>query len=349
MDKIKQVPEDFVVEEVPEDFYFGEGDYSIFEMHKRNLTTHDAISKIAEKLRVKLKDIGYAGSKDKHAVTSQFISVKKKISQNFDFGDNLRLEFRRFLKNPISLGDLKGNNFKIVLRDLEKFDVDRINTNAELLRLLNWMLPNYFDEQRFSSANIEIGVALLKKNYQDAVRMIEEHGNSQASDEAKKFQADHPHDFVGALRTIPRRLLMIYVHSVQSHLFNELVNSYLDNVESAIVPYSRGEFLFPKQQVDQKEVIVPGFSMELSSEDNTIRELFSRHALTEQDFINRSLPELSAESSRRNLLMKVENFMISKPEPDELNKGKQKLSVSFFLGKGSYATIVCKFLLAIYD
>ncbi|TAL57412.1 MAG: tRNA pseudouridine(13) synthase TruD [Nanoarchaeota archaeon] len=347
MVKIKQIPEDFVVEEVPEEFYFGEGNYSIYEMHKRNLTTHDAAFKIAEKLGVSLKDIGYAGSKDKHAVTSQLISIKKKISQNFDFGDNLRLEFRRFLKNPISLGDLKGNKFKIVLRDLEKFDVDRINTNAELLRFLDWMLPNYFDEQRFSSANIEIGITLLKKNYVEAVRLIDEHGNLA---EVRNFLGNQPHDYVGALRNVPRRLLMIYVHSVQSHLFNELVNSYLDNVESATVPYSRGEFFFPKQQAEQREILIPGFSMEfLPEEESLTKELLQRHGLSEPDFLNRSLPELNAESIRRKLLMKVENFNISASEADELNEGKQKLSVSFFLGKGSYATIVCKFLTAVYD
>ena len=343
MVKLKQIPEDFVVEEIFRELFFRGGNYSYFWMNKKNISTHDAIEIIARKLGLTARDIGFAGSKDKKAVTSQMISIRGKFSKDIS-GKNLECKFKGFLDEPISLGEHEGNCFKITLRDIAPFEADIISKNEERLRYLDNMLPNYFDEQRFSSSNVDIGIFLMKKNYDEVVRLLEAH--SHMSEELKKYLLDHPHDYVGALRRIPKRMLMLYVHSVQSHFFNELATATLEDLRGASVPYSRGNFLFPAEQAEQKEITVPGFSVE---DDSSVKELLSRHGISEEDFINRSLPQLSAESSKRKLLMKVMDFTISKFEDDELNFGKKKALISFCLPKGSYATIVCKFLTAPYD
>ncbi|MEK6967943.1 MAG: tRNA pseudouridine(13) synthase TruD [Nanoarchaeota archaeon] len=345
MVKIKQVPEDFIVEEIPKEIVFGSGGYSYYWMRKKGLSTHDAAEIVAKQLGLRINDIGFAGAKDKKAVTSQMISIKGKFSREILPRQQLFCEFKGFAEEPVSLGEHNGNIFTITLRDIAEFEADNIIKNADKLRYLDFLLPNYFDEQRFSSTNIEIGIALLKKNYPEAVRLIEEQARPDIAVELKDYLHKHPHDFVGALRLFPRRVLMLYVHSVQSHLFNEIVNTALDGMRCAVVPYSRGEFLFPAVAVEQKECVVPGFM----AEDPLVKELLSRHNLSEDDFINRSLPQLSAESSTRTLLMKVENFTISEFNDDEFNQGKKKVVISFKLGRGSYATIVCKFLTAAYD
>src|SRR3989338_5906454 len=74
--KIKEIPEDFIVEEVLH-LKLEDGPYQYYLVTKKNWNTLDLIKEISERLHV--KDVGYAGNKDRNAVTSQYISVNKKI------------------------------------------------------------------------------------------------------------------------------------------------------------------------------------------------------------------------------------------------------------------------------
>ncbi len=68
-------PEDFVVDEVLEHAPSGEGEHRFVRIQKRLLTTQEAISIIARASGVRAPDIGSAGMKDKHAITSQWLSL----------------------------------------------------------------------------------------------------------------------------------------------------------------------------------------------------------------------------------------------------------------------------------
>ena len=74
MYKIKQIPEDFIVKEINDIILNNDGKYSYFLLKKKNYNTLNAIKAIAKKLKINEKDIGFAGNKDKEAVTKQTIS-----------------------------------------------------------------------------------------------------------------------------------------------------------------------------------------------------------------------------------------------------------------------------------
>jgi len=157
MYKIKVKPEDFVVREVLKlDFYNGK--YVYFLLKKRNWTTLDAAEKIAERLKVSRKNFGYAGNKDKNAITEQIMSVfninEEKLN-NLKIKD-LEIEILGKGSKPISLGDLDGNEFEIIVRNLDK-KYEKVN-----------FIENYFDEQRFGNENIIIGKMVLQKEFKEA-------------------------------------------------------------------------------------------------------------------------------------------------------------------------------------
>ncbi|MFH1505557.1 MAG: tRNA pseudouridine(13) synthase TruD, partial [archaeon] len=113
MYKIKQKPEDFIVDEVSDIELQERGDYIVFELKKTNYTTERAIQRICESLHIPRKKVGYAGSKDKMAVTSQYISlfkINKEKIERLKLKD-IELTFKGYSDKPISLGDLKGNRF----------------------------------------------------------------------------------------------------------------------------------------------------------------------------------------------------------------------------------------------
>ena len=118
MYKIKIIPQDFVVKEMSKISLESSGQYAYFILKKINYSSVRALEILSEKLNIKLKNIGFAGNKDKNAVTEQKISIKNfphqrgKIFADYKL-NNIELKYLGNGKIPISLGDLNGNEFGI--------------------------------------------------------------------------------------------------------------------------------------------------------------------------------------------------------------------------------------------
>ena len=92
-------------------------------------------------------------------------------------------------------------------------------------------IPNYFGEQRFSKNNPKIGKLIVKKEFKQAAELIE--GEPKLTNHLQ----DHPDDYIGALRRLPRKILLLYVHSYQSLLWNLAVERMIDaGIEEEFVP-----------------------------------------------------------------------------------------------------------------
>jgi len=306
MYKIKQEVEDFIVKEITNIKPKKEGRYAYFILKKKDYTTEKAIQTIANYFRIPRKRFGYAGNKDKKAITEQYCSVLSKI-KDIKLKD-IEVKVIGFGSEPISLGDLKENYFEIIVRN--------INKKPKQIK----EIPNYFDEQRFgkNKNNHLIGKEIIKKDFKKAVKILD-----------SEFKGT---DYVGFLRQIPKKILMIYIHSYQSYLWNLIVDKYL-------------------QCKYKKNAKIPliGFGTEIK--DKRIKKiaenLMEKENISYRDFIIRQIPELSSEGNERIMFVKIKNLKISKPEKDELNKGKKKVKVSFSLPKGAYATNVVKELFLI--
>lgn len=297
MYKIKQSPEDFVVEELTSITPKDSGEYVYFWLTKREYTTHKAVETIARKLKLKLKHVGFAGTKDKKAVTRQLISIKGTTKEHVErlTLPDLKLEFYGYGDDPISLGDLAGNRFKIIVYSDKQVKVEKIK------------IPNYFGEQRFSTNNPKIGKLLVKKQFQEAATLI------QAEPKLTDHLSKNPTDYIGALRQLPRKILLLYVHSYQSFIWNMTVERMIE------------------QGLEQEYVPIIGFAAEETN--SIIDDIMKNENLTFRDFIIRQIPEISTEGALRKMYVDM-NIKIT--------DDKDKHALEFDLPKGSYATTVIK-------
>jgi len=132
MYKIKQRPEDFIVNEIFSPKLKKQGDYVYFRLKKTNYNTIDAIKKIANAIKLPFKRFGFAGAKDKNAVTSQVVSVKTNDEAKITMLRELKLkdieiEILGKSDQPVSLGDHEGNEFIVTIRNLKEIP-KKINT-----------------------------------------------------------------------------------------------------------------------------------------------------------------------------------------------------------------------------
>lgn len=250
--KIKSEPEDFVVEEISKVKPKKEGEYVYFQIKKKNWTTQRAIQQIARKLRVSKKRIGFAGNKDKFAITTQTCSAWKVEPETLE---NVRLkdiEIKVLGKGDerITLGYLDGNRFKIRIIDVSVQEL--LNFEKNFTDITKNGFLNLFGEQRFGSAGNsgKIGKAIVNGNLEEATkRFLTEHGNNERAQEFGDFAAKnwgkwkgiikkcpdflglekavlnwlitHPTDFGGALRNIPKPTRRIFISAYQSEIWNK--------------------------------------------------------------------------------------------------------------------------------
>ena len=87
----------------------------ILKIRKKDLSTFELLNIISKKLNIKKSDIGYAGLKDKNALSIQYISLNKKIAKNIESieFDNIKILDSTYHNNKIKIGHLKGNKFHI--------------------------------------------------------------------------------------------------------------------------------------------------------------------------------------------------------------------------------------------
>ena len=154
--RFKQTTEDFIVTEVPLfDVPTDKGNYLIAKVQKQELSTMEMLSFLESELQC--FNIGYAGLKDKHATTTQYISLPLKFSRSFERLRHPRIKILESFrgKEKLSIGDLKGNNFFIRLHDVSPESAR--NLSEVLDDIMRHGMPNYFGYQRFGrdSANFE--------------------------------------------------------------------------------------------------------------------------------------------------------------------------------------------------
>ncbi len=357
--KLKQIPEDFMVKEIPSSKPIGQGEYVWCTLKKRNWDLLKLIKLMSEKLQISRSRIGYAGIKDKTAVTSQSISFFNVPVQKLrEIGiDGVELSGFEYNQKPVKLGDLKGNGFSITVRDLEaKYNEQCIKKSVEKIKKLGAM--NLFDSQRFGTRNIThlVGKEIMKGDFEAAVFMYLTKTNKDENEETRKARIflsrtgdykkavnlfpkrskwdlallNHlitsPGDYAGALRKLPKTLQLMFIHAYQSYLWN-----------SAAIEYNK------RHPAANIKIPIVGFGTSIgnSEPDSIIKKILNREKIQARDFKIKGLPELSSFGSSRQLLV-FPKGMQYKIEADELNKGRKKVIIGFELPKGSYGTRVVK-------
>lgn len=145
----EQNEKDFIVDEIAHVKYKGKGNFLILHVKKVEMTTWDMIAVFAEFLNIPAEKIGYAGLKDKHATTTQYISVEAKFEKALKKFKHQQIKILSTTKHPhsIRMGDLAGNRFHINLFGVDEIEAGRIEKLSR--KSEKFGLPNYFGYQRF--------------------------------------------------------------------------------------------------------------------------------------------------------------------------------------------------------
>jgi tRNA pseudouridine13 synthase len=281
--KLRTHPEDFRVEEVPARVG-SEGSYLICRLTKTDWDLQRAVKEIAKQLGISHRRIGWTGTKDKHAVTSQLLSLYDVSAGEIERVrlKDVDLEPVGRSHQPLTFGSHQANRFLITIRDTAAPDlVDQV---AAVSSVCARALPNYFGPQRFGVVRPIthlVGEFILKGDYKGAVdcyvglafpgeseevrqarREFHEDGDPRAA--LHRFPvplsferamlhhlSGNPGDFRGAILSLPPRLLSMFVSAFQSYLFNMTLSQRLGRGAALADPEVGDRLLFENGREDR--------------------------------------------------------------------------------------------------
>jgi len=311
--------EDFIVEEIPNYEPTGDGEHVLLQIQKRHSNTHWVAKQLAKLAGIKLLDVGFAGLKDRHALTTQCFSVRLAGKDEPDWSaiedENINILQKVRHQRKVKRGALKANRFTITLRNI---DGDKADIEARLEKIKSQGVPNYFGEQRFGIDN---------NNLASALKLFR--GDIVVKDKSKRG---------------------FYLSAARSHLFNQVLaervrlgiwnNAILGDVFMLEGTHS----IFTTEKIDpaiqariKDQDIHPsaplwGTGESLSSEDALELET---QALTSLNEFKHGLEQAGLNQERRatRLLVSELSWTFESPTVATLN---------FTLGPGSYATTVLR-------
>jgi len=159
--RMRSVPEDFQVDEIPAFEASGEGEHLLLTVRKRGQNTTHVAGRLARWAGVPEMGVSYAGQKDRHAVTTQRFSVHlpKRVAPDLALLDDEEMQVveSTWHNRKLQRGALAGNRFGLLLRGVEGV---RADIDARLAQIAARGLPNWFGEQRFGREGGNIGAAL---------------------------------------------------------------------------------------------------------------------------------------------------------------------------------------------
>jgi len=263
--RIKDGPEDFVVEEVPLYEPSGEGTHLYLLIEKIGIPTFEAVQRLARELGRSPRDFGVAGLKDAAATTRQYVSIEHVAPGAVE---GLELPGVRILEaklhgNKLKKGHLRGNRFRIVIRDPAGGAGE--TARAVLERLTARGAPNYFGPQRFGllGNTHRLGALLLRGDFEgfcdeligaprddldpgyeevaalyrrgeylDALRALGRtfRYERRALEVLHRTGGDHRR----AALSLDRRITDLYLSAYQSHLFNRLLAMRIEDIDSLV-------------------------------------------------------------------------------------------------------------------
>ena len=350
-------PEDFIVEELPLYEPSQVGTHTFFAIRKRNLTTLEAINRIARDLHVQSRQFGYAGLKDKNAVTTQILSVEGvapervlKVQQS-----DIDILWAERHTHKLRVGHLRGNRFEITLRDIPQNTLSSVERT--MTRLTAVGVPNRFGAQRFGNKNDShlIGRALMKAEWETVVRYMIIDETLQVEDVARRMQRELARKPVErVVSSIPHRLRKLFLSAYQAYLFNRVLEQRAPDLGTLLegdiaVKHDNGApFLVADAAVEQPRAdafeISPsgpifGYKMRLPAGDVLTLEtsLLADEGVHFKDF--RKVVGIRLPGTRRPLRMPMQLHEVSAVDGTGIR-------LSFTLPAGGYATVVLEELLS---
>ena len=172
--RLKDRNEDFLVEEIPAYEPCGHGEHLYLHIEKSGRPTLEVVRALARHFSVPSRSVGFAGMKDKHAVTRQWLSVHSPDDQRvgtFECAGVTIVSAARH-RNKLRVGHLRGNRFVTRIRDVE---LDQVEEAKMILQVVQEHgAPNAVGEQRFGYRRLNhlIGRAYLLEEWEQMCQLI---------------------------------------------------------------------------------------------------------------------------------------------------------------------------------
>ena len=344
-----------------------EGRFTRFVFQKKNWDTLRALREIAHRVGRGWKSISYAGMKDKMSTSSQLASIYGIDPENLSKVSikDISINGAWKSKEGVRLGALIGNHFRIIITE-----ADNAKASHETIKELDENMPNYFDAQRFGirQNNFSIGLHMLRGEFREAamdfLTNTKNERNGEAVEARRKLEgnedfasareyfpkylryerkaidylAKYPENYANAIRTLPRGITLMFVHSVEDAIFNASVEYMLKNEFDGIKRWCmKNVYGFQDMATvsDEKNDIPVASLIGYETPDENIsereKELLDILGISKDLFKIKSLPELSMRGSARACISKVKDV--------ECTDYENEVRLSFSLPAGSYATI----------
>ncbi len=316
-------PQDFQVDEELGFEPDGEGEHDYLWLEKTGANTAWVAERLADFAGIHVRDVGYAGMKDRHAVTRQWFSVRRPAGAPADWS-RFRLDgvqIHRSTRNSRKLrhGAHRGNRFRIVVRNI---DSPAHYIDARLSTVADQGVPNYFGEQRFGRG---------ASNLQLAERLF---GGGRLSRSRRGLA-------LSAARALIFNTLL--ESRVVNGTWNQLVPGECANLDGSGSVFAVSEVdaelcerlqtldIHPTGPLWGKSD--PRSSDALSLHENSVASQFDSYA--------RGLERHGVESARRALRLAVREL--------KWETGERTLTVEFLLSSGAFATSVLRELVFYRD
>lgn len=258
--KLRTIPEDFIVHEISQ--YPSEkenGRFTVARVTSSNWETNLLVRELSNRLYISRKRISFAGTKDKRAKTTRLMSFYdvpiEKLS-NVKIKD-VTLENIYTSDRAVKIGDLIGNIFEIIIRNICRDTKPRQIQNIVSFIIEYGGFPNFYGIQRFGiirPITHVVGRYIVFGDFEKAVmsyianpikgededtfslreRLQQTYDFSEALSSYPNrlnFEkimlnelAVNPEDFVGALKQLPKNLLTMFIYAYQSYLFNRILS-----------------------------------------------------------------------------------------------------------------------------
>lgn len=320
--QLKRLMPDFQVREIAHVNYGPNipGRYHYYLLRKVGLTTFEAIEKVACWYDIDIGTITFAGLKDEDGITEQTIALPSKLNLEMSPTDPfvksmLSLSYLGTGQTPMKIGELVGNAFRVVVRNLERNVVELLT--REKKHCLN--VINYYGLQRFGLPNQKkmthwLGDALIKKRYGNAINLLAKQ-QSTLGKEAQSWQGDPEQFFLKQNSNV----LAFFKSAYHAYCWNMALQQHLTSANPqnyTELNLSEIPYLFAKQSLDVNEF--PAFIP------------YTRVIYDGKQFIDQAL--------KRQTVVQL-NITCGHGFEDELNPKRWACALDFFLPSGVYATM----------
>jgi len=373
MFKIKEKPQDFYVKEIIDVPIKEKGEYALYRLKKVDRNTVDVVRELANKFRIPVKNVTFAGLKDKNAVTEQFLAIKGlKNPTEIVEGDNYKLTLVGFTDRPLELGEFKGNYFEIVVRNVSKKERERAEKNLPFVA--KYGFANYFGEQRFGSvrhAKEFIIKHLLKHKYEDALReyllsysdwrmkrkLKKLWGNWREYLKAMPKGANYERkvveelakgvSFKQAFLALPKNVRLMFAFTYQSYLWNRFLYRFVVRyfpyceVPAGVKDWNYAFYKRMNEIIfgEIKNLEIPYLGIEYKPQNRKVAKVMEE-VLKEEGITPELLKE---ERIGIKLFSEGVRKAIAIPEGLKMERlGRSVVKLSFTLPPGSYATVLLR-------